>query len=84
MLDDRAIDADVQVGSAKYPLHRRFVGGQTRKEYSFSLTKLPPQIGSREVAKRYRMRWEVRAASQGRCAPAGESPPEGTGQPLVA
>jgi hypothetical protein len=32
----------------------------------------------------YRVRWQIGTSSQGRCVPAGESPAEETGQPLVA
>jgi hypothetical protein len=37
-----------------------------------------------DLAELYRLRWQVGASRQGRCVPAGESPAEGTGQPLVA
>jgi Transposase DDE domain len=37
-----------------------------------------------DLAELYRQRWQVGASRQGRCVPAGESPAEGTGQPLVA
>jgi hypothetical protein len=59
MLDGRAIDADVQVGDTKYPLHLRLIGVHTPKGYGFFLTNLPPRIGPRQVADIYRVRWEV-------------------------
>ena len=58
-LDGRAIDADVQVGGTKNPLHLRLVGVHTAKGYSFFLTNLPPRTGPRQVADLYRIRWEV-------------------------
>jgi Transposase DDE domain len=59
VLDGRAIEADVHVGAAKHPLHLRLVGVHTAKGYCFFLTNLPPQIGPRQVADLYRVRWEV-------------------------
>jgi putative transposase len=59
VLDGRAIDADVRVGSLKHPLHLRLVGVNTPKGYCFFLTNLPPRIGPRQVADLYRVRWEV-------------------------
>jgi hypothetical protein len=58
-LDGQALDADVQVGGDKHPLHLRLVGVQTPKGYCFFLTNLPPRIGPRQVADLYRVRWEV-------------------------
>ena len=57
--DGRAIDADVRVGNANNPLHRRLVGVKTPKGYCFFLTNLPPRLGPRQVADLYRIRWEV-------------------------
>jgi hypothetical protein len=59
VLDGRAIDADVQVGDAKHPVHLRLVGVHTPKGDGFFLTNLPPRIGPRQVADLYRVRWEV-------------------------
>jgi putative transposase len=59
VLDGRAIDADVQVGGTKQPLHLRLVGVHTPKGYCFFLTNLPPRVGPRQVADIYRVRWEV-------------------------
>jgi hypothetical protein len=59
VLDGRAIAADVQVGGAKRPLHLRRVGVHTPTGDGFFLTNLPPRIGPRQVAARYRVRWEV-------------------------
>jgi transposase len=41
----------------------------------------PPPLPAFTILPR---RWVVGASRQGRCVPAGESPAEGTGQPLVA
>lgn len=59
LLDGRAIDAAVHVGGIKHPLHLRLVGVHTPKGYGFFLTNLPPQLGPRQVADLYRVRWEV-------------------------
>jgi putative transposase len=59
VLDGRAIDADVHVGTGKARVHVRLVGVQTPKGYCFFLTNLPPRIGPRQVADLYRVRWEV-------------------------
>ena len=59
VLDGRAIDADVHVGTGKARVHVRLVGVQTPKGYGFFLTNLPPRIGPRQVADLYRVRWEV-------------------------
>jgi putative transposase len=59
VLRGHAIDADGRVGSAKHPLHLRLVGVHTPKGYCFFLTNLPPQLGPRQVADIYRVRWEV-------------------------
>lgn len=59
VLDGRAIDADVQVGGDKPPLHRRLVGVQSSKGYCVFRTNLPARIGPRQVADLYRVRWEV-------------------------
>jgi putative transposase len=59
VLDGRAIEADVRVGSSQHPLHLRVVGVNTPKGYGCFLTNLPPRIGPRQVADLYRVRWEV-------------------------
>ena len=59
ILDGRAIDADVHVGTGKTRVHVRLVGIHTPKGYGFFLTNLPPRIGPRQVADLYRVRWEV-------------------------
>jgi hypothetical protein len=59
VLDGRAIDADVHVGTGKKRVHVRLVGVHTPKGYGFFLTNLPPRIGPRQVADLYRVRWEV-------------------------
>jgi putative transposase len=59
LLDGRAIDADVHVGTGNKRVHGRLVGVHTPKGYCFFLTNLPPRIGPRQVADLYRVRWEV-------------------------
>jgi putative transposase len=59
VLDGRTVDADVHVGKGKVAVHLRLVGVPTPKGYCFFLTNLPPQIGPRQVADLYRVRWEV-------------------------
>jgi hypothetical protein len=59
ILDGRAIDADVHVGTGKARVHVRLVGVPTPKGYGFFLTNLPPRMGPRQVADLYRVRWEV-------------------------
>ena len=59
ILDGRAIDADVHVGTGKTRVHVRLVGIHTPKGDGFFLTNLPPRIGPRQVADLYRVRWEV-------------------------
>ena len=59
LLDGRAIDADVHVGTGKARVHVRLVGVHTPKGSCFFLTNLPPRIGPRQVADLYRVRWEV-------------------------
>jgi hypothetical protein len=63
-LDGRGIDADVRVGSAKPPLHRRLVGVNTPTGDGFFLTHLPPRVGPRQAADLYRVRWEVELRSR--------------------
>jgi putative transposase len=58
-LDGQVVDADVHVGRGRHALPLRLVGVQTPKGYGFFLTNLPPQIGPRQVADLYRVRWEV-------------------------
>jgi hypothetical protein len=58
-LDGQVVDADVHVGRGRHALPLRLVGVQTPKGYGFFLTNLPPRIGPRQVADRYRVRWEV-------------------------
>jgi hypothetical protein len=59
VLDGRAIEADVPVGEAKHPVHRRLVGVPTPTGSGVCRTHLPPRIGPRPVAPLYRVRWEV-------------------------
>jgi hypothetical protein len=57
---------------------------QGPKHTKILVTNLPETVTAREVVGVYLRRWWVGASRQGRCDPAGESPAEGTGQPLVA
>ena len=59
VLDTRAVDAAVRVGSGDDELSLRLVGVFTPKGYCFFLTNLPPSIGPVQVGDLYRMRWEV-------------------------
>ena len=59
VLNGRAIDADVPVGSPQQPLHLRLVGVQPPKGDGFFLTNLPPRLGPLQVAALYRVRWAV-------------------------
>lgn len=59
LLDSRAVDAQVRVGSGAQVLALRLVGVFTPKGYCFFLTNLPPSIGPVQVGDLYRMRWEV-------------------------
>jgi len=59
LLDGRAMDAEVQVGTGHKRVQVRRVGVHTPKGECVFLTNLPPRIGPRQVADRYRVRWEV-------------------------
>ncbi|MGH3148036.1 MAG: transposase, partial [Rubrobacter sp.] len=59
VLDGKAVDADVTVGSGGDILHLRLVGVPTPKGYCFFLTNLPPKVGPLQVGDIYRIRWEV-------------------------
>jgi hypothetical protein len=58
-LEGRAIDAEVRGGTPRDPLPLRLVGVYTPKGSGCFLTHLPPRIGPRQGAARYRVRWEV-------------------------
>jgi hypothetical protein len=59
VLDGRAIDADVPVGGATQPRHRRRVGVHTPTGDRCCLTPLLPRIGPWPGADLSRVRWEV-------------------------
>ena len=59
VLDGKAIDADVRVGSANSPIACRMVAVEGPKGYCFYLTNLPAAVGPRQVADLYRVRWEI-------------------------
>jgi putative transposase len=59
LLNGKAIDADVRVGSGSDTLVLRLVGVPSPKGYCFFLTNLPPRIGPLQVGDIYRIRWEV-------------------------
>ena len=54
-----AIDADVPVGEATHPGPLRRVGVHTPQGDGCFRTNLPPRLGPRQVADRYRVRWAV-------------------------
>jgi len=54
------------------------------KQTKILVTNLPEMVTAREIVGVYLRRWWIGASGQGRCVPAGESPAEGKGQPLVA
>jgi hypothetical protein len=58
-LDGQVVDADGHVGKGNAAVHVRLVGVPTPTGYGFLLTHLPPRTGPRQVADRYRVRWEV-------------------------
>jgi hypothetical protein len=57
--DGRVMDAEGHVGRGSHALPLRLVGVQTPTGSCFVLTNLPPRIGPRHVADRYRVRWEI-------------------------
>jgi Transposase DDE domain len=59
LLDGRAIDADVQVGTGNTRVQGRLSGVHTPTGDGFFLTNLSPRIGPRQVADLSRVRWEV-------------------------
>jgi putative transposase len=59
MLNDRAIDARVRIGSGSSEQACRMVAVPTPKGYCFYLTNLPGKIGPHQVADLYRVRWEI-------------------------
>lgn len=58
LLDGKAIDAVVQIGSG-VGVSARMVAVAGPKGYCFYLTNLPTTIGPRQVADLYRVRWEI-------------------------
>jgi DDE superfamily endonuclease len=79
----RFVDAGWLEVSRLGPLHVVFSRkGTTRK--LLGLVADDPQLSAADLIRTYEKRWTIGASSQGRCVPAGESPAEGTGQPLVA
>jgi putative transposase len=60
ILGGRAVDADVTLGSGSRKVQCRLVGAPTPDDkYRFYLTNLPPEVGPRQVADIYRVRWEI-------------------------
>lgn len=58
--DDKAIDADVEVGSGADPICCRLIGVPTPKGYCLFLTNLPRKThGPLQVGDLYRARWEI-------------------------
>ncbi len=58
-LDGNALDARVRVGRGRHEVASRLVAVSTPKGYCFYLTNLPGNIGPRQVADLYRVRWEI-------------------------
>jgi len=59
LLEGKAVDADVRVGTGSDTLQLRLVGVPSGKGYCFFLTNLPPRLGPHQVGDLYRIRWEV-------------------------
>ena len=60
LLDGRAIDADVTLGSGAKKVHCRLCGVPAPDgSYRFYLTNLPPRVGPHQVSDFYRVRWEI-------------------------
>ncbi len=58
--DDKAIDADVELGPTASPLRCRLVGVPTPKGYIFFLTNLARKThGPLQVGQLYRVHWEI-------------------------
>lgn len=58
--DDRAIDADVELGPEGSPVRCRLIGVSTPTGYVFFLTNLPRKThGPLQVGQLYRVRWEI-------------------------
>jgi hypothetical protein len=55
-----------------------------RPQAPATICTLPALLPGPTALAVYRVRWQIGTSSQGRCVPAGESPAEETGQPLVA
>jgi putative transposase len=57
---DKAIDAEVEVGTERHPVRCRLVGVPTPKGYCLFLTNLPRKThGPLQVGDLYRVRWEI-------------------------
>jgi len=58
--DDKAIDADVEIGPKANPLQCRLIGIPTSTGYTFFLTNLSRRThGPLQVGQLYRVRWEI-------------------------
>jgi hypothetical protein len=59
ILEGKAVDLDVTVGSGRRALSMRLVAVSTEKGYCWYLTNLPRRLGPIQVSQLYRVRWEV-------------------------
>ena len=58
--DNKAIDADVEVGTKAHPIRCRLIGVPTPKGYCLFLTNLARKThGPLQVGELYRVRWEI-------------------------
>ncbi len=59
VLEGRAVDASVEIGSGAQALALRLVGVPTPKGYCWYLTNLPRKLGPVQIGTLYRVRWEI-------------------------
>jgi hypothetical protein len=60
VLDGKAVDADVTIGTGPKQVHCRLCGVPAPDgTYRFYLTNLPPRVGPHQVSDFYRVRWEI-------------------------
>ncbi|MBM4320399.1 MAG: IS4 family transposase [Deltaproteobacteria bacterium] len=58
-LDGKVLSAAVCIGTGRNAVNSRLVAVPTDKGYCFYLTNLPGEVGPRQVADLYRVRWEI-------------------------
>jgi IS4 transposase len=59
VLQGRAVDASVTVGSGSNVLALRLVGVESSKGYCWYLTNIAGRYGPHQIASLYRVRWEI-------------------------